>query len=62
MTKDERELTAELKNVPLFIAGVSTVVDGDVDEWARKMGEHVSRAPGFQLVNDDFGSCGWCAW
>jgi len=61
MTKDASDPTGELKKVPLFIADVSTIADEDVDEWARKMAEHASRAPGFLLEDDDSGSSGWCA-
>ena len=53
MTGDGCDETAELKKVPLFIADPSTIADDDVDEWAQRMAEHVSRVTGLPLIDDD---------
>ena len=43
--------TVMLKKVPLFFADVSTITDGNVDEWTRKMVEYVLRVTGPPLVD-----------
>ena len=53
MTRDEKKPTAKPKKVPLFITDPSTIADEDIDEWAQKMAEHVSRVTGLPLVDDD---------
>lgn len=52
MTGDKGEPTAELKKVPLFFVDVSAIADEDVDEWAQRMAEYVSRVTGLPLVED----------
>ena len=52
MAEDDSEPRADLKKVPLFFVDVSTIADEDVDEWARKMAEHVSRVTGLSLEVD----------
>ena len=39
----------ELKKVPLFIADVGHVADGDIDEWADRMAAYLSRVTGLPL-------------
>ena len=40
---------AEFKKVPLFIADVQAITDDDLDEWAQRMAEYVSRVTGLPL-------------
>ena len=40
---------ADLKKVPLFIADVGAISDGDIDEWAVRMAEYVSRVTGLPM-------------
>lgn len=42
----------ESKKVPLFIADVKGIADGDLDEWAVRMAEYVARVTGLPLEED----------
>jgi len=42
----------ELKKVPLFIADVKAVADDDIDAWAARMAEYVSRVTGLPLEEE----------
>jgi hypothetical protein len=43
---------SELKKVPLFFADVGAIADGDIDDWADRMAQYVSRVTGLPLEEE----------